>query len=119
MIMKNLLVLVLIFCCSVSYGQSIANKDSSEQVVVDNEKMKVVQHIGVPNKAVCGVGMHHHEAHLTVAITDAEVLITSPDGKSQTAKIPAGASIWFAAGTHSAINSGDSNTKLLLVYLKD
>ena len=98
--MKNLLVLILVFYYSISVGQNLINKDGSEEVVVDNDKMKVVKYIGVSNKDVCGIGEHHHKAHLTVALTDAEVLITSPDGKSQIAKIPAGASIWFEAGTH-------------------
>ena len=87
--------------------------------MLDNDKMKVVKYVGNPQEEVCGSGMHFHDAHLTVALTDAKVLITETDGTTQEVEIPAEAAIWFEAGTHAAINSGSSPTKFLLIYLKE
>lgn len=120
--MKNSLSLffILLFCYSTSFAQkSDHNADGSGKVVLNNDKVEVVQFVSKPQGNVCGLGKHHHDAHLTVALTDAKVLITKPDGKQQTAEIPAGASIWFEAGTHSVINEGNKETKFLLIYLKE
>jgi len=95
------------------------NADGSGKIVLNNDKVEVVKYVGNPEDNVCGIGKHHHDAHLTVALADAKVLITTPDGKQQTAEIPAGASIWFEAGTHSVINEGNKKTKFLLIYLKE
>lgn len=110
----------LLLYSSTSFAQkSSHNADGSGKVIIDNNKVEVVQYDGKPQANVCGIGKHYHDAHLTVALTDAEVLITSADGKQQTAEIPAGAAIWFDSGTHSAMNEGNKETKLLLIYLKE
>lgn len=108
-----------LFCMSTSFAQMGHNEDGSGSVLVDNEKVEVVEYVGEPNKDVCGLGNHHHDAHLTVALTDAKVLITPEEGEQTSAEIPAGAAIWFKEGTHSATNDGDKPTKFLLVYLKN
>ena len=110
----------LLLCTSVSFAQeSNHNVDGSGKVILDNSKVEVVQYVGQSQDNVCGIGKHHHDAHLTVALTDAKLLITLPDGKQQTVEIPSGAAIWFEAGTHSVINEGNKETKFLLVYLKN
>ena len=120
--MKTLfsLIVSLLFCYSTSYAQkSSHNADGSGKVILDNDKVEVVEFVGKPQGSVCGIGKHHHDAHLTVALTDAKVLITSPDGEQQTAEIPSGAAIWFEAGTHSVMNEGKKESKFLLIYLKE
>lgn len=113
-------IFALLLSCSAAFGQvGTHNADGSGKVVLDNDKVEVVEYIGKAQGAVCGLGEHHHKAHLTVALTDAQILITAEDGGQQQATIPAGAAIWFDAGTHSAMNSGNQDTRLLLVYLKD
>ncbi len=103
-----------------SYAQeSTHNLDGSGKVLVNNEKVEVVEYLGKPEGNVCGVGEHYHDAHLTVALSDAKVLLTSTEGEQQSAEIPSGAAIWFDEGTHSAVNEGNKDTKFLLVYLKE
>ena len=115
-----LLVLILCLCFSTTFAQkSDHNADGSGKVLVNNNKVEVIEYVANPNENVCGIGEHHHAAHLTVALTDAKVLVTTPDGNQQTAEIPAGAAIWFEAGTHTAINQGDKASKALLIYLKE
>lgn len=109
-----------LFCALFCFAQdSNHNADGSGKVLVNNDKVEVIEYVGKVHDNVCGIGEHNHEAHLTVALTDAKVLITSPYGKQQTAEIPAGAAMWFDKGTHSAVNGGDKETKFLLIYLKE
>lgn len=117
--MKNLLFLTLLFCCGTLFAQNHGSAESGEKVILDNEKMSVIEHYSLPNGDVCGEGFHHHEPHLTVVLTDAKVLITSEDGESQEVEVKSGTSIWFEAETHSVKNIGDQPAKMLLVYLKD
>lgn len=117
--MKALLFLPLFFCVSAALAQSNGNTNENGKILVDNDKVKVVEFVAAPKANVCGPGMHFHKPHLTVALTNAKVLITTPGGKKREAEIPANAALWFDAGTHTAINTGDAETKLLLVYLKE
>ena len=117
--MKNYLFLPALFFCSVLMGQSNDPQASSEKVIVDNDKMKVVEFVSSPHDGVCGEGMHHHEPHLTVVLTDAKVQVTTEDGEAQDLEVKSGTSIWFESETHSVINIGDEPAKMLLVYLKE
>lgn len=117
--MKNYLFLPALFFCSMLMGQSDGPKASTEKVIVNNDKMKVVEFVSIPNGNVCGEGMHHHEPHLTVVLTDAKVQVTTEEGEAQDLEVKAGTSIWFESETHSVINIGDEPAKMLLVYLKE
>lgn len=104
---------------SVLMGQSQISDVSTDKVILDNDKMKVIEHSSVPQGNVCGVGMHYHEPHLTVVLTDAKVIITSEGGESQEVEVESGTSLWFEAETHSVINTGENPTKMLLIYPKE
>ena len=91
---------------------------STEQVVVDNDELRVVEFTSEPGKDVCGIGMHSHEPHLTIVLTDGSVRVTSKDGQSAEYQLDSGAAIWFEADTHEAVNSGTQEMKVMLVYLK-
>lgn len=118
--MKNLLILSLVLFCGTLVGQNLETPATGEKVIIDNDKIKVIEHVSIPKSDVCGVGMHHHEPHLTIVVSDAKVRITPENGDAQEMEIKAGASIWFdAAETHSVSNVGDKPTKMILVYLKE
>ncbi len=118
--MKYLFLLPILFLCAVAIGQNPVTNEPGEKVIIDNEEMKVVEHISQPKGDVCGVGMHHHEPHLTIVLTDAKVRITAKNGEPQEMEVKSGTSIWFdAAETHSVSNIGDHPTKMILVYLKE
>lgn len=117
--MKNLLYLPILFLFTSVLGQSHPINESSENVIMDNDKIKVVEFIGLPQNDVCGEGVHQHAPHLTLLLSDVKVQITSEDGKPQTVEAPLGTSIWSERETHSAINLGDQPTKVILVYLKE
>lgn len=117
--MKYLLYLPMLFLCSLLMAQNQIIKESSEKVILENEELKVIEFSSLPQGDVCGKGMHHHEPHLTVALTDVKVRVTPDEGDSQEVEIKSGSSIWFESDTHSAINIGDKPTKVILVYLKN
>jgi hypothetical protein len=85
------------------------------KVVVDNENLRVYEYDSKPGKDLCGIGKHSHPAHLTVMLTDANVTITSADGKVTTMKMKAGTTFWSEADTHTVINSGTGNVKCQFV----
>ena len=117
--MKYLLLLSIFFFYTEVAGQVDASKESTETIIIDNDKMKVVEFVSMPQGDVCGDGMHHHEPHLTVVLSDAMVRITSDNGESQTVEVPLGTSMWFESETHSVVNTGDSPTRMILVFLKN
>lgn len=117
--MKNLLVLTLLFACGSILAQNAESHESWEKVILENDKLKVIEHFGLPSGDVCGEGMHHHEPHLTVLLSDAKVQITPEEGESQIVELKSGTSIWFEAETHSVTNLGNKSTKMILVYLKE
>lgn len=118
--MKYLFFLSAFFLFNITNGQNPVINDPGEKVLVDNDKMKVVEHLSQPKGDVCGAGIHYHEPHLTIVLSDAKVLITPENGEPQEMAIKSGTSIWFdAAETHSVSNTGDQPTKMILVYLKE
>lgn len=119
--MKYLLLLPMLFAMAVTMGQNPAADEPVERVIIDNDKIKVVEHVGQPaGDGVCGLGMHHHEPHLTIVLTDAKVRITPENGQPQEMEVKSGTSIWFdTAETHSVSNVGDQPSKMILVYLKE
>ena len=117
--MKNLLFLSVLLFCGTVLAQNQVSFESGEKVILDNDKMKVVEHTSYPQGDVCGEGMHHHDPHLTVVISDAKVKITPEEGEPQIVEVKSGTSIWFESDTHSVVNVGDKPTKMILIYLKE
>ncbi|MCB0496784.1 MAG: hypothetical protein KDC79_11665 [Cyclobacteriaceae bacterium] len=118
--MKKLLVVPALFVSSLLWAQDLTTVQSGEKVIVDNDKIKVVEFTSNPLGDVCGKGMHHHEPHLAILITDAKAKVTAANGESHKVTVPSGASFWIGdEETHSAINTGTQPTKMILVYLKE
>ncbi|MEL0456965.1 cupin domain-containing protein [Flavobacteriaceae bacterium SZ-1-7] len=118
--MRHLFILSLVFLCGTLAAQNQETPESGEKVIIDNDKIKVIEHFSLPQGDVCGLGMHYHEPHLTIVLTDAKVKITPENGDAQEIEVESGTSIWFGdADTHAVINSGDQPTKMILVYLKE
>src|SRR5579875_3215597 len=103
--MKKLLV-ALVVVISIGACKFKAPEESSE-VLIDNDKVRVTEYTGDPKGAVCGSGLHKHGPHVTILLTDAEVLDTK-DGKAQKKKLYKGLVFWSEGGTHTAINIGKS-----------
>jgi hypothetical protein len=89
------------------------------RVVLENEKTRVLEFISRPRTELCGVGKHSHPAHLTVALSDARVRVTLPDGKEIVATNKPGDVFWSEAETHTVENIGGNEVRALIIEYKD
>ena len=89
----------------------------SYRVVLENERVRVIEYKSRPGLGVCGEGVHSHPAHLAIALTPAKVKVTQ-DGKTSYGEVPAGAVMYFDAEVHSAENVGGAGTRFYLVEMK-
>ena len=89
----------------------------SYRVVLDNERVRVIEYKSRPGLGVCGEGVHSHPAHLAIALTPAKVKVTQ-NGKTTYGEVPAGEVMFFDAEVHSAENVGGAGTRFYLVEMK-
>ena len=61
------------------------------RVVLENDRVRVLEYKSRPGLGVCGEGMHYHPDHVTVSLTGAKLKVTTPEGKVTFDDIPAGA----------------------------
>jgi len=118
--MKRLFLFAICFFGFAVYGKSQQNIRISDtiKVILENHKLKVTEYVSNPGKDICGKGKHTHAPHLSILLTDANVTVTTPDGKTQIFDLKAGSAFWSEAETHIAINSGSKIAKAYLVELK-
>ena len=89
------------------------------RIAFENAKTRVLEFVSRPRTEVCGVGKHSHPAHLTVALSDARVRVTLPDGKKIVATNKPGDVFWSEAETHTVENIGGNEVRALIVEFKD
>jgi hypothetical protein len=87
------------------------------RVVLDNDRVRVLEYRSRPGLGVCGQGSHYHPAHVTVSLTGAKLRKTQ-DGKTAVVEIPAGHVFFADAETHSAEVIGGSGTRTYIIELK-
>ena len=91
----------------------------SYKVILENDKVRVLEYISRPGFGVCGQGKHSHPAHLTIALTDGKVKGVADDGKSFSAESKAGKLFWAPAETHSVENISGRPMRAYMVEIKD
>jgi hypothetical protein len=91
---------------------------SSYRVVLENDRVRVLDYSGHPGMGVCGTGLHHHPAHLTVRLTSAKVKVTQ-NGRTVVLENRPGDVFWSEAVTHETENVGGANVRSLIIELKD
>ena len=90
----------------------------SYRVVLENDRVRVLEFKSRPGFGVCGEGMHSHPDHVTVSLTGAKLKVTSPDRKVTFENIPAGAVFFAPAEIHSAEIIGGLGTRSYIIELK-
>jgi len=90
----------------------------SFRVLIENDRVRVLEYRSRLGFGVCGQGMHHHPAHVTVSLTAAKLKRTTPDGKVTVVDIPAGFVFFAEAETHSVEVVGGADTRTYIVELK-
>ena len=91
---------------------------SSYRVVLENDRVRVLEYNGEPGMGVCGTGTHSHPAHLTVRLSPAKVKITE-NGRSTVVDNKVGDVFWSEAVTHETENVGGANVRSLIIEIKD
>lgn len=104
---------------SESMAQDAATSDPrSYRVVLENDRVRVLEYKSRPGLGVCGQGKHSHPAHVTVSLTGAKLKTTAADGKVTFDQIGPGFVFFAEAETHSAEIIGGSGTRTYMVELK-
>ena len=89
------------------------------RVVLENDRIRVLEFVSRPGTGMCGIGTHSHPAHLTVALSDAAVRVTLPNGQTINAASKIGDVMWSEAETHATENVGGADARALIVEIKD
>ena len=89
------------------------------RVVLENDKVRVLDYASQPGSGVCGVGRHWHPAHVTVQMTPVKVRVSGDYDKIQVIDVPAGVIFFEPAVTHTTENIGGSGAHAYVIELKD
>lgn len=90
----------------------------SYRIMLDNDRVRVIEFRSRPGFGVCGEGMHSHPDHVTVSLTGAKLKVTAADGKVMFDDVPAGAVFFAPAETHKAEIIGGLGTRSYIIELK-
>ncbi len=94
---------------------SVKTNPDVYRVVFENAGVRI---LSVNVKAGAKTTMHEHPDNVIVALSDAKVKFTGPDGKSEEAALKAEQAIWSPAGRHSGENLEKTPVQVILVELK-
>ena len=101
-----------------AFGQNAATvQPRSYRVVLDNDKVRVLEFTARPGMGVCGVGIHSHPAHVTVLLTPAKVRVVQ-NGRTSMVEMKAGDSFYEPPVTHEVENYGGGEVRSLIIELK-
>jgi hypothetical protein len=87
------------------------------KVVLENERVRVLEFNSRPGMGVCGSGVHSHPAHLTIALSPAKVRVKD-GGADFVAENQLGDVFWSEAQVHETENIAGHNIRALIVELK-
>lgn len=91
----------------------------SYRVVLENDRVRVIEYRSRLGFAVCGQGMHYHPDHVTVTLTAFKVKLTTPDGKVTFKELEPGMVFFAPAETHTSEVIGGTASRAYLIELKD
>jgi quercetin dioxygenase-like cupin family protein len=118
---RHPLILAILLTCAV--GPPAAAQDAarmqprSYRVVLENDKVRVLEFRARPGMGVCGVGVHSHPGHVTVLLTDAKVRVTQ-NGQVRIIQSKAGDAFWEPPVTHEVENYGGNEVRSLIIEVK-
>lgn len=98
---------------------AVTSDPRSFRVVLENERVRVIEFRSGPGLGVCGQGMHYHPERVSVSLTGAKVRVTNAEGRSRVREVPPGHVSFEPAVTHATENIGGSGTRTYMIELKD
>jgi beta-alanine degradation protein BauB len=112
----SFLILSIFFLAALSLkAQSITDVSKDSKVVLDNDKVHVVDFVSKPGDKNA---MHSHPDYLIYVIEGGTTKATTKDGKSENLVFKKGQTLYRKATTHETENVGKTKIHLLLVELK-
>ena len=84
-------------------------------LVLENDQVRVLRAVVTPGAKT---PMHEHPVNVVIALTDAAVRFTLPDGTTQDLKLTRGTPVWGPAGKHAGENVGQAKGEVIIVELK-
>ena len=105
------------FAVTICLAQDAVKADSTHySIVLENEHVRVLHiHYGAHEKG----NMHSHPCSVTVFLTDGNLRMTMPDGKTMIGTVKAGQTVWEDAGSHQPENIGDQAFDAIRTELKN
>ena len=82
----------------------------------DNERVRLCE---VTFKPGAKIPVHSHPDHVAYVIRGGTLAVTGEDGKAQEFALKPGQALWLPAQSHSAVNKGKGEVKLVVVELKE
>ncbi len=88
------------------------------RVVLENDKVRVLEFVGRPGMGICGEGMHSHPERLSIVMNGYQARATRPGAPDRVQERKDGDVYWREAETHKVENIGKTNSRVLMVELK-
>ena len=88
------------------------------RVVLENEKVRVLEFISRPGMVICGEGIHSHPARLTIVMNGYQARSSTANAPAKTRQRKDGEVFWSEAVTHKVENVGKTESRTLIVELK-
>ena len=105
----------LLFVASAAAQDPVKTNPEVYRVIFENASVRI---LGVNVKPGGKTTMHEHPDNAIVALSDAKVRFTGPDGKSEEAELKADHAMWSPAGRHSGEAVEKTPVQAVLVELK-
>src|SRR5512138_3655533 len=83
--------------------------------ILENARVRVFEACFAPGDKAA---WHEHPDHVVRALSDVNLRLTLPGGKTLDIAPRAGETMWMEAGPHEAVNTGTQEARLLVVELK-
>jgi hypothetical protein len=88
------------------------------RVVLENDRVRVLEFVGRPGMGICGEGMHSHPARLSIVMNGWRGLASTPNSPARARERKDGEVFWSEAETHKVENAGKTDSRVLIVELK-
>ena len=97
---------------------AVTSDPRSFRVVLENERVRVLEYKSGTGLSVCGQGMHYHPDRVTVSLTGAKLKVKNAEGRTAVREIPQGHVFFSPAETHATEKIGGSGTRTYIIELK-
>jgi hypothetical protein len=109
------LLVVLGLGFSVNTAMAIGEETAIQNVLLDNDKVKVVENVRHPGYLA---KMHSHKTYIAYFFGPCKLKFTFPDGKTKVKDIPAGKLVWSDGTTHEVEVLGNTDLHTLHIEFK-